>query len=128
MAEWLLMAEDTGEPGNGNQTSESVINESRIALESQHLAQLLNIVRQTMAGSHGQVLLFGSRARGNPGPASDIDLAVSVKGEVGGLLSRLRESLDDSTIPFTADIVDMASCGPALAAEVQAEGVVVWES
>ena len=100
--------------------------EPRIALEPRHFEQLIGIIRRSMSNAHGAVLLFGSRARGNPRPASDIDLAVSVKGSSAGVLSSLRENLENSLIPFTVDVVDLDSCDPVLAGEVQREGVVLW--
>jgi predicted nucleotidyltransferase len=122
MGEWLFMAQGTADDDDDEWR------EYDIALEPRYTEQLLDIIRRSMAGAHGEVLLFGSRARGNSRPASDIDLAVSTSMPAGALLSRLRESLEDSTIPFTADVVDLSSCGPALAAQVEREGVVVWKS
>jgi predicted nucleotidyltransferase len=100
--------------------------ESRIALEPRHLKKLLEIINRSMAGSHGTVLLFGSRARGNPRSTSDIDLAVSTSGPTDVLLSKFRENIENSTIPFTADIVDLGSSSSILSEEVQREGVIVW--
>ena len=102
------------------------MNSSRITLESRYYDQLLSIISRTMAGSHGTIILFGSRARGNPRPTSDIDMAVSVKGSSGAFISRLRENFENSTIPFTVDIVDLGSCDPVLETEVEREGVMVW--
>jgi len=99
-----------------------------IALEPRYHTQLLQVVNRCMAGTHGVVQLFGSRARGNPRPSSDIDLAVSVDANAGGVLSRLRENLEESTIPFCADVVDLGTCGSALAKEIRREGVTLWKN
>lgn len=60
-----------------------------------------------------KVLLFGSRARGNFKPHSDIDLALFAPGltheELLGLLSRL----NDSPCVFTLDVVHFEALGNA---------------
>jgi predicted nucleotidyltransferase len=99
--------------------------ETCIALEPRHYEHLVDVIQRSMTGFHGRVFLFGSRARGNPRPTSDIDLAVSLDN-AGATLSRLRENIENSHLPFTADVVDLASCGSALAEEVQREGVLLW--
>ncbi len=102
------------------------MNEFHITPESRHYDQVLSIIRRTMEGSHGTVFIFGSRAQGNPRPASDIDIAVLTNSPAGALSSRLRRKSDDSTIPFTVDVMDFGSCDPVRAGEIQREGVVVW--
>ena len=62
------------------------MNEGLLALEPRYHTQLLQIVNRSMAGAHGVVQVFGSRARGNPRPSSDIDLAVSVDANAGAPL------------------------------------------
>jgi uncharacterized protein len=73
------------------------------------------------------VYIFGSRARGNPRPASDIDLAVAVSGNGNSVVSSLRENFENSTIPFTVDVVNLDICGSTLVDEVSREGVAVWK-
>lgn len=101
------------------------MNKTSISLEPCHYEHLMDIIQRSMAGIQGRVFLFGSRARGNPRPASDIDLAVSLDN-AGVTISRLRENIENSLLPFTADVVDLASCGPALADEIQREGILLW--
>ena len=102
------------------------MNNPRPLLEPRHYEQILSIVRRTMGNTHGTVFLFGSRARGNSRPTSDIDMAVSLKSPAGTLISRLRENFENSTIPFTVDVVDLGSCDPVLEEEVEREGVAIW--
>jgi uncharacterized protein len=97
-----------------------------IALEPRHQDQLLGIIRQSMEGTHGTVFLFGSRARGASRPASDIDLAVALPENTEKSLSTLRENLENSTIPYSADVVDLNTCAPELAEIIQREGVLLW--
>ena len=71
-----------------------------------------------------KMVLFGSRARGDSGPRSDIDLAVC-----GGDVTRF--SLDvDEVIPtlLMFDVVDLDEpVQPELRAAIQREGVVIYE-
>ena len=51
-----------------------------------------------------QAILFGSRAKGNYKPGSDIDLAV--KGEVSkDTLSQLLTAFEESLLPYFVDVV-----------------------
>ena len=71
-----------------------------------------------------KMVLFGSRARGDSGPRSDIDLAV-----YGGDVTRF--SLDvDEVIPtlLMFDVVDLDEpVQPELRSAIQREGVVIYE-
>ena len=74
-----------------------------------------------------RVVLFGSRARGSAGRFADIDLALDAgDGPVPlEIMVRLRESVEQSRIPFRVDLVDLHGAGPELRASVEEEGK-VW--
>src|SRR6056297_3201847 len=52
-----------------------------------------------------EILLFGSRAKGNYQKGSDIDIAVSADGLSLGELLQLKSALDDLMLPYNIDIV-----------------------
>ena len=54
----------------------------------------------------GQVLIFGSRAKGNSKSGSDIDLALKGLDVTDKTIARLRTMLNDLPLPFFFDIVD----------------------
>jgi uncharacterized protein len=57
---------------------------------------------------HAQIYLFGSRARKDNSPQSDIDIAIDNKNKIDFLiLSNIKEEIEESTVPFTVDIVDL---------------------
>ena len=57
--------------------------------------------------------LFGSVAHGSLGRGSDIDVAIVPKGEWSRWkLSRLRDELEESTIPYKIDLVDLSVVSP----------------
>ena len=51
-----------------------------------------------------EVLLYGSRAKGNFKPGSDIDLTLIGKGLNLTLLNKVSLELDDLLLPFTFDL------------------------
>lgn len=79
-----------------------------------------------VAREHGvkKLALFGSRARGTNGPKSDIDLAVWGCEDVGAFALALDE---DVWTLLSFDVVDMSAASPELAAEVEREGVTIYE-
>lgn len=51
-----------------------------------------------------EIIIFGSRARGDYRKTSDIDM--TLKGEISRLeLAKIREYLEDSRIPYIVDLV-----------------------
>lgn len=72
----------------------------------------------------GTLILFGSRARGDPRPASDIDLAVRARHPVPAhLLATARQSLEDSRVPFNIDLLDYATLAPDMRRSIDREGI-----
>ena len=51
-----------------------------------------------------EVLLYGSRAKGNYKPNSDIDLTIKVNKVTPDLLNKISIQLDDLFLPSTFDI------------------------
>lgn len=101
---------------------------STISLEPRFITQLVEIIARVVGDEEATVYVFGSRARTTSRPSSDIDLAVKARQKGALLVSRMREALEESTIPYTADVVDLATCDDALTASVQEQGIVVWKS
>ena len=72
----------------------------------------------------GKLVIFGSRARGTNGAKSDIDLAVYGCEDFQGFARALEEEVW-TLLKF--DVVDMGAVPPALAAEIEREGVALYE-
>jgi len=85
---------------------------------------LKNIIFGTLGTNKDlQVFLFGSRAKGNPRPHSDIDIALlSNKPIALATMSLLREKIEESTIPYHVDIVDLATVSSNFRDKVLKEG------
>ena len=78
----------------------------------------------TALGEHdAEVWLFGSCARGEVFQHSDIDIAILPRDDLpSGFFSDLAESVEQSSIPYDVDIVDLRSAAPTLIDEVRREG------
>ena len=71
-----------------------------------------------------KVILFGSRARGDYGRASDIDLAV-----YGGEISRFALDVDEETsTPLRLDVIDLSrDVQEELRQAIEKEGKIIYE-
>ena len=91
-----------------------------------YLERIKGIVLDALAGHPVTVTLFGSCARGDWRHGSDVDIAVEAHGPLPRLLlSELRETLEESTIPYNVDIVELSAASTELRRQVKEEGV-VW--
>lgn len=82
------------------------------------------IVERALRGYPAEVYLFGSWARGDARRLSDIDVAVLPKGDIPwSVLSRLRDELDESTIPYPVEVVDLRETSDEFRARVLREGI-----
>jgi len=67
---------------------------------------IIKIIKKYLPNAN--IYLFGSRARGDSLSESDIDIAVDNNQKIDSeLLSLIKEDIEESTIPFTVDIVDL---------------------
>lgn len=86
--------------------------------------EVRSIVERELRGHRVDVYLFGSWARGAPRRTSDIDVAVLPRGELPPMaLSRLREALEESSVPYPVDVVDLRDASDEFRARVLREGV-----
>jgi predicted nucleotidyltransferase len=74
-----------------------------------HLEEVRRIVLEGLGNRPAKVFLFGSQARGDARRGSDIDVAV-LPGEPlpAAVLARIRETLEESRVPYDVDLVDLA--------------------
>lgn len=88
------------------------------------LAELRKLVLAHVARFDAQVVLFGSWASGQENRASDIDVAIDAPRALPpGALARLREAIEESTIPYAVDIVDLRDCDVPFRERVLREGI-----
>lgn len=74
-----------------------------------------------------RVVLFGSRARGDHGPRSDIDLAVEASGASVADRARMAELVEEAPTLVAIDLVRLDQADAALRREIEREGIVLHE-
>lgn len=90
----------------------------------QDLQKIRQIIMANLRGYPVRVYLFGSHASGRAVRTSDIDVAVSPDGTLpAGLLSRIREEIDNSNVPYKVDLIDLSQTEEAFRQRVLKEGI-----
>jgi predicted nucleotidyltransferase len=91
------------------------------------LKTVFEIVEKNLKGLHAQIYLYGSWARNEERPTSDIDLAIwSDKPLPTGTLSKLRTALEEAPIPYPIEVVDLREADAVFRQQVLKEGI-VWK-
>ncbi len=88
------------------------------------LKKVKDLVLEQLGSYPADIYLFGSYARGDTRRSSDIDVAVDPTGPLpSGALARLREALDESTIPRRVEVLDLRDADPDFRDRVRREGI-----
>jgi predicted nucleotidyltransferase len=74
-----------------------------------------------------RVVLFGSRARGDAGPRSDIDLAIDAPGATPRQWLDLEARIEDADTLIRIDVVRWHEASPALRVRISREGQVLYD-
>ena len=75
------------------------------------------------------VHLFGSRAKGNYKPASDIDLAIMNEGVSLETMSKIKGEFEESSLPYLIDLVDYYSLKhPEIKEHIDRVGIVIYSA
>ena len=92
------------------------------------LNQVKKIVLDIFRGEDIQIILFGSRARGDFNRFSDIDIGILPKNECNKKkLTILKEKLEDMNIPYKVEVVDISKVSQIFREKALKEGK-VWKS
>lgn len=92
-----------------------------------YLETVKALVFKILKGQPVRVYLFGSWSKGKAQVISDIDVGIlPLKPLPTTLMSRLRETLEESHIPFVVDLVDLTTANPSLRNRVLNEGI-LWK-
>ncbi|WP_407272367.1 nucleotidyltransferase family protein [Radiobacillus sp. PE A8.2] len=90
------------------------------------LNELKQIVNDTLIEDGIKVYLFGSWARNEEKHSSDIDIAIEAKQSVSPTnWTELIDKVEESTIPYKVDIVDLNGASNELVKKVKTEGI-LW--
>lgn len=75
-----------------------------------------------------RIYLFGSRSRGNYRSGSDVDLAFASSQPIEQALALLQEALEESTLPYQFDLVNMQHCDKQFIEIIHQEGILLWSN
>ena len=90
-----------------------------------YIQQIKDMVLKFLRKEPVRVFLFGSWARGTAQTGSDVDIAVEYVEGASDLLkiAELRELLEESTIPYRVDVVNMQKASEGLVQEIRKDGI-----
>jgi len=95
-----------------------------VSMKKQDKETIIKIIKQLLPQSN--IYLFGSRARKDNQPESDIDIAIDNNQKIDLYdLSIIKENIEESTIPFTVDIVDLNAVSDDLKKQILKDGI-LW--
>lgn len=81
----------------------------KFGLETRHWKILERLVLQPIKENKARTYVFGSRARGDHKPFSDLDILVETQHPLPlSFLNTIKAAIEDSDFPIKVDIVDLA--------------------
>ena len=93
----------------------------------QSIDMLKKIILHDIKNIHVEIILFGSRARGDYNKTSDIDIAFNFKKEQDKKkLTILRDKVEDLNIPYKIDLVDMGKVSQQMQELIYKDGI-IWK-
>ena len=93
---------------------------------NRYLKQIHEILNKELQHHEVKGYFFGSRSRGLSRTGSDCDVGIDPMQELPvGLLSRLREELEESHIPYNVELIDLSQASREFAEKVRQEGI-LW--
>ena len=96
---------------------------SPVDIRPDHLAIVQGILREHMPGGV-KVWVFGSRASWTTKDSSDLDLALECESKLSHkVLGALKDAFEDSTLPYTVDVVDLNRIGDSFREIVESQKV-----
>ncbi|NJL96735.1 nucleotidyltransferase domain-containing protein [Candidatus Gracilibacteria bacterium] len=96
----------------------------KLGIEQNYFEDIIRIVHSYPEIK--QLVVFGSRVRGDFGRYSDIDLCVTKKND-GFKITKFRMDLEDLNIPYLIDVVDNSEAEEELREKIAKEGCIIWE-
>lgn len=95
--------------------------------QEKYLDRIRLIVFNVLRDRNCSIYLFGSRADGSYRAGSDVDIGIWAEKASDSLrLGMLREKLEESTIPYKVDVVDLRTTSVAFRENVFKNGL-LWE-
>ncbi len=97
-----------------------------VSNELAYKSELISIIEKHLHKC--KIYLFGSRADGTNRLGSDIDLAIDCDEKIDNFsLIKIRNDIEDSTIPFLVDVLDIHGISIELKNKILRDGI-LWKS
>jgi uncharacterized protein len=94
------------------------------AVRVRAIEELRRMVLAALADHDAEVWLFGSCARGKVRNASDIDIGILPRDPLPtGFFGKLEADVEESTIPYHVDVVDLSRVDLAWLDTIRRDGV-----
>ncbi len=90
------------------------------------IPEIAGILRRALGGKPCRAWLFGSRAAEADHAGSDFDIALLSEDDISGELAVARDLLEESSIPFEVDLVDLSKAAKDFVRKVSEKGVPLW--
>ena len=92
-----------------------------------HLEALREFILNYTKDIKVKIYLFGSRATGKAHKLSDVDLALlPLQPLPAHFISQLKEKIEESTLPYSVDLIDLTEVDPPFRQKILAEAI-VWK-
>jgi len=96
-----------------------------ITIDPKYKNLLLEIIEKHIPNC--SVILFGSRAKKTHAPHSDIDIALDTNTIIDStLLGTIKDEIEESTVPFFVDVVDIHNISKELKEQIEKHGI-IWK-
>ncbi len=95
-----------------------------VSVDSEDKKIIIDIIKKELP--RARIFLYGSRARRDNRPESDVDIALDDNQKIENFtLSAIREAIEESTVPFMVDIIDLNAVSGDFKKEILKDGV-LW--
>lgn len=98
-----------------------------LRMDKIHLETLKKIVLEMLGEEKIKIILFGSRARKDNYPGSDIDIGLIPSGKIDTTkITLLKDKIENMNIPFKVDIVNFSETSQDFQQEALKEAI-IWK-
>lgn len=113
--------------GSNPLVSTNLVHALPMEIEQKYLLKLKELVVNFLKDREVKVILFGSRARGEGLPFSDVDIGIIPSGELSDKeLAILRERIEDSNIPYKVEVINFSEVSEGFKESALKEAI-VWK-
>jgi len=95
------------------------------ALPLRTLKDLRKFLKEFFKNYKVKIYLYGSRAKGNYKPWSDVDLAIECEKSLFREIVLLKYLLEESLLPYKVDLVELKKVNPKFKENILKEGI-LW--